>query len=393
MLESRTTDVATAAERDVLGEVGRGEPTSSDGVERTLSVRRFRIAPESAAASGVRSVIDRMFEGRPKLDESGFTLLVFASGTTLLYGAGASASWSAVGLWGKSAVLAAVVLGIASMVMLLRTAAPSPKRIIGIVTAMSILAVTLSFAAADTLPAFLICVQAAMFLGMHIGAFWSERTAGIWVAVLALSAVTGAAVGPFESSFISYVLIALGVVGTTEVFGAFARRMRYSATHDVLTGLLNRFGFESKVEKMLPACAGRGLSVSMAVLDLDNFKQINDEYGHIAGDVLLARVSKAWKAELSRRDVLGRLGGDEFVLFMPGVLEAEAWQIVERLRRAHRAEWSVGLVCMPAARRWAEIYRAADADLYRAKRSRPHTQNQARPQQPGPDDTEWKVAR
>lgn len=336
-------------------------------------------------------MIDRMMSVTSKLDESGLTLLVYIVATTLLFGASGSASWGSSDSLERGALFLALALGIAATVMLMRTRGPSPKRTIGLVTFMGILAVALSFAASHTLAAFLVCVQATMFLGMHIGAFWSERNAGIWVAVLAVSAVLGAAIGPYESSIIAYVLIALGAVGATEVFGAFARRMRYSATHDALTGLLNRFGFESKVEKMLPACAARGLSVSMAVLDLDNFKQINDEYGHIAGDVLLARVSKAWKAELSRRDVLGRLGGDEFVLFMPGVLEAEAWQIIDRLRRAHRAEWSVGLVCMPSARRWAEIYRAADADLYRAKRSRPTKVTPA--QEPGPDETEWRIAR
>ncbi|SNT14863.1 GGDEF domain-containing protein [Rhodococcoides kyotonense] len=330
---------------------------------------------------------------RPKFDEAGITLLVFVIGTTLLYAAAGSASWSEHGTFGRIAVSISVMCGIAAVVVLVRSRPPSPKRTIGTVTFLAIVALTASFSTSATLPAFLICVQAAIFLGMHIGAFWSERNASIWVAALAVSAVSGAAAGPFDSSFVSYVLVALGIVGATEVFGVFARRMRYSATHDTLTGLHNRFGFESKVEKMLPACASRGLSVSVAVLDLDNFKQINDEYGHIAGDVLLSRVSKAWKAELGRRDVLGRLGGDEFVLFMPGVLEAEAWQIVERLRRAHRAEWSVGLVCMPAARRWIDIYRAADADLYRAKRSRPRAQKASRSEPPDTGESEWRIAR
>ena len=338
-------------------------------------------------------MIGRVLTGTSKLDESGLTLLVYVVATTLLYAAAGSAYYGTAGVWGQVAFLCAIALGVAATVMMLRTRAPSPKRTIGTVTLMSIVAAGLSFASSTTLPAYLICVQASMFLAMRIGAFWSERIAGIWAGLLALSAITGAAIGTYQSSFISCVLIALGVVGSTEVFGAFARRLRYSATHDALTGLLNRFGFEAKVEKMLPACAARGLSVSLAVLDLDNFKQINDEYGHIAGDVLLARVSKAWKAELSRRDVLGRLGGDEFVLFMPGVLEAEAWQIIDRLRRAHRAEWSVGIVCMPSSRRWTEIYRAADADLYRAKRSRPAEQKPPRTQPSAPDESEWRIAR
>ncbi|WP_020112259.1 GGDEF domain-containing protein [Rhodococcus sp. 114MFTsu3.1] len=351
-------------------------------------------------------MLDRLMAKTRKLDESALTLLVYIGGTTVLYAAGGSAYWPSANTWARCAVLVSLILGVAATVMLMRLKGPSPKRTIGHVTFMGIVAVALSFSASNTLPTYLICVLATMFLGMHIGAFWSERNAGMWVGALAVFAVLGAAAGPFESSFIAYVLIALGVVGATEVFGAFARRMRYTATHDALTGLLNRFGFESKVAKMLPVCAARGLSVSMAVLDLDHFKDINDEYGHIAGDVLLTRVSKAWKAELSRRDVLGRLGGDEFVLFMPGVLEAEAWQIIDRLRRAHRVEWSVGIVCMPAARRWAEIYRAADADLYRAKRSRPP--KSARPSAPsapprpstpprpgtsGPEQSEWRIAR
>lgn len=318
--------------------------------------------------------------GRLRFDESGRMLAVFAAVTTVLYGASASASWS--NLSGIQQLLAAVavVLGPIAIVVLARAGVEHPKRAVGVATALSVTALACALASCDTMPGFLVCVQAAMFLGMHIGAFWSERNAGIWVAVLAVSAVIGAANAPYGAPFISYILVALGVVGATEVFGVFARRMRYSATHDALTGLLNRFGFESKIEKMLPACAARGLSVSMAVLDLDNFKEINDEYGHIAGDVLLTRVAKAWMGQLSNRDVLGRLGGDEFVLFMPGVLEKEAWQIIDRLRRAHRAEWSVGLVCMPAGRRWGEIYRAADADLYRAKRSRP-------PRTTGPNDS------
>ncbi|MFI7167628.1 GGDEF domain-containing protein [Rhodococcoides fascians] len=308
---------------------------------------------------------------RFRFDESGRMLAVFAAVTTVLYIANGIASWS--DLSGPQQLFAAlaVVLGPAAIVVLARAGAPSPKHAVGTATALSVVALACALGSSNTMPAFLICVQAAMFLGMHIGAFWSERDAGIWVAVLAVSAVVGAAVAPYGTPFISYILVALGIVGATEVFGVFARRMRYSATHDALTGLLNRFGFESKIEKMLPACAARGLTVSLAVLDLDNFKEINDEYGHIAGDVLLTRVSKAWKGQLTKRDVLGRLGGDEFVLFMPGVLEAEAWQVIDGLRRSHRAEWSVGLACMPAGRRWGEIYRAADADLYRAKRSRP----------------------
>lgn len=362
-----------------------------EGTDTDTRVRRHSGATRRFGAQACAPIPDTGLVTRPRFDESGRMLAVFASVTTVLYLANAVAAWGALSGTERVFAVSAVLLGPAGIAVLLKAGAPSPKLAVGTATAAAVAALTFASATSTTMPAFLICVQAAMFLGMHIGAFWSERNAGVWVAVLAVSAVIGAALAPYDTPFISYILVALGIVGATEVFGVFARRMRYSATHDALTGLLNRFGFESKIEKMLPACAVRGLSVSVAVLDLDNFKQINDEYGHIAGDVLLTRVSNAWKSQLSKRDVLGRLGGDEFVLFMPGVPEKEARQIVDRLRRAHRAEWSVGLVCMPAARRWTEIYRAADSELYRAKRSRPSTPIATRPG--GPDDPSRRTAR
>jgi diguanylate cyclase (GGDEF)-like protein len=244
-------------------------------------------------------------------------------------------------------------------------------QVLGAATVVAIVALCIAFSAAEDYVATTTCILAAMFLGMHVGAYWPERSGWAWTSVLTAAVLVSAAYSSFDTPWVMYPLIALAVVGSAETFGAFSRQMRHSASHDPLTGLLNRQGLEREVERTLPMYASRGLPVSMAVLDLDNFKTINDEYGHIAGDVLLNRVASAWRTKLRRGHVLGRLGGDEFVLFMPGSRDDEARELLHALRESHPAEWSFGLVCMPTVRRWSEIYRAADAELYKAKRARP----------------------
>lgn len=241
---------------------------------------------------------------------------------------------------------------------------------LGIVTGGAVAALCAMFLTSDSAVTYLLLSQAAMFLGMQLSGYWSERGGWIWVSVLTVGAVLSAALSSTTMPAVAFVLTALGIVACAEFFGSHARRMRHSATRDALTGLLNRQGLEGRVEKLLPVYASRGLPVSMAVLDLDNFKTVNDVYGHIAGDVLLERVSAAWKSQLRKGDVLGRLGGDEFVLFMPGSNEDEAAALLDRLHAAHSAQWSVGMVCMPTVQKWSEIYRAADSELYKAKRSR-----------------------
>lgn len=247
---------------------------------------------------------------------------------------------------------------------------PTPPALSTGVTAGAMVGLWVAFVISDSSVAYLLLSQASMFLAMHLAGYRSERVGWAWVFVLTVGVVVAAALSDSRMPGVAYVLTAFGTVAAAEVFGAFARHQRHSASRDALTGLLNRQGLEDQVEQLLPGYASRGLPVSMAVLDLDNFKTINDLYGHIAGDVLLNRVATAWRSQLRKGDVLGRLGGDEFVLFMPGTEETEAAELLDSLRTAHQAEWSVGLVCMPTVRRWSEIYRAADAELYRAKRRR-----------------------
>jgi diguanylate cyclase (GGDEF)-like protein/PAS domain S-box-containing protein len=97
-----------------------------------------------------------------------------------------------------------------------------------------------------------------------------------------------------------------------------ARRLRYQASHDSLTNLINRSEFERNVRKAILNAKTKKKKSSLIYLDLDRFKMVNDLYGHAAGDELLIQFSNLVKSKLRGTDILARLGGDEFALLLSG---------------------------------------------------------------------------
>ncbi|MGH3266082.1 MAG: GGDEF domain-containing protein, partial [Trebonia sp.] len=130
---------------------------------------------------------------------------------------------------------------------------------------------------------------------------------------------------------------AMGMVAITlpcAIISTLVGRLRALALRDPLTGLANR----RLLDQLLPAQASharrRRLPLSIAALDLDGLKTINDLAGHAAGDQLLISVARGFNRALRADDVLARIGGDEFILVLPGVNLAEAQLAVQRLRTA-----------------------------------------------------------
>ena len=129
----------------------------------------------------------------------------------------------------------------------------------------------------------------------------------------------------------------LGIVGTvkdiTERRHQEALR-RWEAEHDPLTGLLNRRGFERRLEEALADFIKTGMSSALILFDLDNFKPVNDEGGHALGDELLRRVAQVVARETRGSDHLGRQGGDEFGLLLPSCTHEHARRIAVSIRDA-----------------------------------------------------------
>jgi len=106
-------------------------------------------------------------------------------------------------------------------------------------------------------------------------------------------------------------------------------RMQYQATHDTLTGLGNRWVFQQHLQECMQQAQVTGEPSALLLLDLDNFKAINDGYGHPAGDHVLQEVAKRLKAVLRSQGWLARLGGDEFAVLLPHADADVAAQITD----------------------------------------------------------------
>ena len=112
------------------------------------------------------------------------------------------------------------------------------------------------------------------------------------------------------------------------------RRLSYHASHDILTGLVNRREFENRLERALKSAKAREASYAICYLDIDQFKIINDSCGHAAGDTLLAQIGALLKAKIRWRDSLARLGGDEFGVLLESCSLDEAMKTADVLREA-----------------------------------------------------------
>ena len=112
------------------------------------------------------------------------------------------------------------------------------------------------------------------------------------------------------------------------------RRLSYHASHDILTGLVNRREFENRLQRALKSARARETSYALLYLDLDQFKIVNDSCGHSAGDALLGQLGALLKSKIRWRDTLARLGGDEFGVLLESCSLEEAMNSAESLRLA-----------------------------------------------------------
>ncbi|HEX6135489.1 MAG TPA: GGDEF domain-containing protein [Longimicrobiales bacterium] len=162
------------------------------------------------------------------------------------------------------------------------------------------------------------------------------------------------------------------------------RRLEELAVTDPLTGLRNARYFHARLEEEQAERARTGEPLAVAVLDIDHFKDVNDRYGHLVGDDVLAGVAREIEAVTRQAETAARVGGEEFALLLPGSSTDDALEAVERVRaavaaaetrlpgpagRTVRVTASAGVastVELPGLSA-LELYGAADSALYRAK--------------------------
>lgn len=158
-----------------------------------------------------------------------------------------------------------------------------------------------------------------------------------------------------------------------------SRRLRTLAMTDPLTGAASRLAIEKIADRALATAQQHGAPLAVLLLDLDHFKQVNDGYGHPAGDAVLRDTVQAWQTQLRGRDALGRIGGEEFAVVCIGATQAQALVIANRLLEATRTlrlpdidpalriATSIGVAEAAPGETREALFARADAALYRAK--------------------------
>jgi diguanylate cyclase (GGDEF)-like protein len=157
------------------------------------------------------------------------------------------------------------------------------------------------------------------------------------------------------------------------------RELSHQATHDSLTGVWNRFAILNIVEREVDCARSLKKQLCLALADIDNFKAVNDTYGHAAGDAVLIEVVRQMQASLRHYDTVGRYGGEEFIVVMPGIDGQGAFKIAEKLRtqvaenphevlrKGVPVTLSIGVAADTGAGSMSLLLRSADEALYRAK--------------------------
>jgi diguanylate cyclase (GGDEF)-like protein/PAS domain S-box-containing protein len=161
-----------------------------------------------------------------------------------------------------------------------------------------------------------------------------------------------------------------------------SQQLSYEASHDPLTGLVNRREFELRLQRALEMSQATGATHAVCYVDLDGFKVINDSAGHVAGDELLRQLAQLLQHKVRANDVVARLGGDEFGVLLHSCGVSDAVQVAKTLLAAvqeHEFVWgassfgvgvSIGLVAIDNSfKRIAQVMNAADTACYAAKDS------------------------
>ena len=171
------------------------------------------------------------------------------------------------------------------------------------------------------------------------------------------------------------------IIDLQEQLLATREALRVQATHDCLTKLLNRMAILEFLRKELSRAVREPQPVSVLMIDLDHFKQINDTYGHGAGDAVLCETARRMQIAVRAYDTVGRYGGEEFLIVLPGCGSSDASTQAERVRRAVaetpfalgdrflQVTCSIGVSSCSVPREFDgdDLIRDADRALYRAK--------------------------
>ena len=266
-----------------------------------------------------------------------------------------------------------VGLGVAgftlTLALLLAGAAVSPLQLhVAVLLYTTLISVMVAVAATEQ--GLMLSALGYIWSAVYVAFFFRPSVARRYAALMITALGVGLVSAHAPTGALFWVVISTMVWVAVAVLTRLSARLRDEAHTDSLTGLLNRPGFAVAAARQRALSARRGEPLALAVIDLDDFKAVNDRGGHAAGDRLLVELAGAWTATLRPGDLLARFGGDEFILLLAGAQEGQVGSVLARLARSHPARWTTGAVRCSAEESLDEAIDRADARLYLAKQ--PH---------------------
>ena len=263
---------------------------------------------------------------------------------------------------GAELVVVAFALGLA-----LRWAAPRLRSVhLHAVLGLSTALIALCVAASTTPSGTLITSVSFLWVATFSAVFHRRRVLLRHLGLIGIGLGVGLLLAGAPSVPQTWFFLMATFSSVTVILNGKIRDLRAEATTDPLTGVLTRRAFRAVAELEMARAARTKQPLTLVLLDLDDFKLVNDERGHDAGDAVLVSLTAAWREGLRAEDALGRFGGDEFLLVLPGADEAQARDLLPRLRDDSICSWSAGLATW-RGESFDDWFRAADQELYAVK--------------------------
>lgn len=303
-----------------------------------------------------------------------WTLALWIAGNTVLLALSLAVPMNPAGLRYPWIRVALIVYGLVVIAILLTLRARTPTWFLVLQVLVVIGAVLYLVSIARIVLGAVTTGMALIAVAAYLG-FWLPLRQGLWIlgaGCAGLLLALGSA-GFLPSALVPWAVITALSIGLLVSFGTLVADMNRRLVTDPLTGVLNRSGLAGVLGR--ETASGIPTPRAIVVMDLDQFKDINDRAGHQAGDEVLREVGDAVRRAIRADDIAVRSGGDEFILILPRTHAAAARDLVTRLRHETRVQFSSGVSEWGADEAFDAALGRADRAMYaeKAERSAPRS--------------------